>query len=375
MMSQISRQAGALAIMFGGLLVAQECSAYAGETLATFDLTVSRFLMDSGRNIMYATVPSLNSVVAIDTHNLNIVSTTFVGSNPTGMALSNDGSRLYVANSGSNFVGVVDTQSNKLVNSLGMSGSVQDVEVGRDGRLYVLTSDSLTQRDPETGASVGPALSSYVYSGELAISPDKSKLYYADYGLSPASLYQFDVSGAAPILTWESPHGGTSGSNGQDLAISHDGSFISYATGAGQIGYSIAKYRTDGMLIEGSFYTDAYPREITFSPDDAVAYTVNETGTIKLWDTKTFLSLGQFAGSGEASELEVDASGRYLFAAYGGNYWDQPGSGRLLVLDTGRSVAVVPELSQMVLFPFGLLGIALVRRRRTPYLGLLMSKA
>ncbi|GEM_PF-4886814 len=130
---------------------------------------------------------------------------------------------------------------------------------------------------------------------------------------------------------------------------------------AGQIGYSIAKYRTSDMLIEGSFNTSSYPREITFSPDDAVAYTVNEAGSIKLWDTRTFLSLGKFSIDGEASELEVDASGRYLFAALNGNDWNTEDSGRLVIFDTGR-VAAVPEPTRAALFSLGVAAIFFARK-------------
>jgi YVTN family beta-propeller protein len=341
----------------------QPAQAAGGDTVATFNFTVNRFLMSPTSPVMYASVPSLNSVVAIDTNTLSVISTTFVGSNPNGMAISNDGSRLYVANSGSNFLGVLDTSTGALAYSLPVSQIASDVEVGRDGRLYVLGSSGILQIDPNTGASVGPNVGSgfMVYSGEMAISPDKTRLYYADYGLSPASLYQFDVSGGSATLLWESPHGGTSGSNGQDLAISHDGSFISYASGYGQLGYNIAKYRTQDMLIEGVFEVGAYPREITFSPDDAVGYTVNEAGTIKVWDTRTFLSMGEFSIPDEAYELEVDISGRYLFAATGS--FGQ--AGRLRVIDTGR-VAEVPEASTAAMLLVGLLITGVASRRRRP---------
>lgn len=343
-----------------GLLGSHDSHAYGGETVASFDYGVSRFLMSPDRPVMYVSATSINSVVAIDTNTLQVLSTTYAGSNPTGMAISADGDLLYVANSGSNFIGVIDTHTGSLVASIASPEVVSDVEVGRDGRLYVLGTDSLMQIDPRTGASAGPNIDHQrmVYSGELAISPDKGTLYYANYGLSPASLYQFDVSTDTARLLWESPHGGTSGSNGQDLAISHDGSFVSYATGAGQIGYSIAKYRADGMLIEGSFNTGAYPREITFSPDDAVAYTVNESGAIKIWDTQTFLSQGQFSLQGEAYELAVDGSGRYLFAAVAG--YDTAAG--LRVIDTGR-IAAVPEVSSAGLMALGLGGLVVATRR------------
>jgi DNA-binding beta-propeller fold protein YncE len=212
----------------------------------------------------------------------------------------------------------------------------RDVEYGQRGQLYVLGTDTISQIDAVTGAPAGPDVGSswMVYSGEMAISPDRQTLYYADYGLSPASLYQFDVSGDEPNLLWESPHGGH-GSNGQDLALSHDGSFISYACGYGQGGYQIAKYLTSNMAIEGVFPTGAYPREITFSPDDAVAYTVHTSGLIDTWSTSTFLTMGTISTTGEAAELMVDRSAQHLFAAF------TPYSGDpvLRVYDTGR----VPE--------------------------------
>lgn len=339
-----------------------ESGAYTGQLLATYDYEISRFLMHPSQPIMYASVTNLNSVVAIDTKTLKVVSTTFVGSNPTGMAVSNDGSRLYVANSSSNFIGVVDTKTGAFVKHLAVPELPRDVEVGHDGRLYVLGDSSLMQRDPETGATVGGNVgpSFLVYSGEIAISRDKTRLYYGDYGLSPASLYQFDVSTGAATLLWESPHGGTSGSNGQDLGVSHDGSFVSYAAGFGQVGYSIAKYRTSDMLIEGTFNTGAYPREIAFSPDDAVAYTVHTAGAIDLWDTKSFLSLGSIGMQGEAYELEVDSTGRYLFAAVGG--FSSPYG--LRVFDTGR-IPPIPEPSTGILAALGFVVTLSAARRRT----------
>lgn len=307
---------------------------------------------------VYASVLDTNSVVAIDTDTLEVVSSTVVGTNPGGMALSNDGSQLYVASNGSDFVSIVDTASGALIDSLAVGEFSRDVEVGADGRLYVLGTDSLMQWDPTTGNSAGANIGPYwmVRSGEIAISPSKDRLYYADYGISPASLYQYDVTSEPANLLWESPHGGTSGSNGQDLAISHDGTFISYAAGYGQGGYKIAKYSTSDMLIEGTFDTGAYPREITFSPDDAFAYTVSTAGAIDIWDTDTFAKLDTISVSNEAYEMQVDASGAYLFAAFGG--FSSPSS--LRIYDVG----VVPEPASCGLFVVGLALASVVARRR-----------
>jgi YVTN family beta-propeller protein len=322
------------------------------------NLGVNKFVLHPTQPYIYATVPSHNSVAIINTNTLTLENMVFIGSGPNGLAISPDGHRVYVANASSNFIGVLDTNSRTTLPSIQVREAPLDVEVGVDGRLYVLGNDTLMQINPATGATAGPNIgtSFMVYSGELEISPNKDRLYYADYGLSPASLYQFDVTANPPVKLWESPHGGTSGSNGQDLNISHDGSFISYPCGAGQIGYSIAKYRTSDMAILGTFNTGAYPREIAFSPDDTVAYTVHTAGLIDVWDTTTYRSLGTIRTTGtnvsDISELLVDRTGRHLFAAYSDSYY---GNYELRVYDTGR---VVPEPLSVGLALIGLLSIA-----------------
>lgn len=137
--------------------------------------------------------------------------------------------------------------------------------------------------------------------------------------------------------------------------------FISYPCGAGQIGYSIAKYGTSDMSILGTFNTGAYPREIAFSPDDAVAYTVHTDRLVDVWDTSTFQSLGDFPTSGSnvsrISELMVDRSGKHLFAAYSDSYY---GNYELRVYDTGR---LVPEPVSLGLLLSGLVFYLAGRRR------------
>ena len=66
------------------------------------------------------------------------------------------------------------------------------------------------------------------------------------------------------------------------------------------------------MAILGSFDTGPYPREVAFSPDDRVVYAVHTEGEINVFDANTFLSLGGIFASGEASELKVDSTGRYI---------------------------------------------------------------
>lgn len=332
---------------FGAILLSANAHAAAGDVLASYNFGASSFAMDPTAPYMYATIPSQNAVAIINTNTLAVEKTVFVGSGPANIAFSPDGLTAYIANSTSDFLAVFNTQTQTVTNSFLLPEQPQDVVFGNQNRLFVLGQNHIYQIDATTGASTGPALgSTFVYGGELQISPDRNTLYYGDYGLSPSTMYKFDVSTTTPTLVRQSAFG-TLGSNGQDLTLSHDGTFISYATGSGQNGYQIAKIRTSDFAILGSFNTGPYPRQITFSPDDQIAYTVNTDGEIDLFDTHTFLPAGKFLGSGQATDIQVDSTGRYLFASYNDSFYGFVG---VRVFDTGRAV---PEPSAVILITAG----------------------
>jgi YVTN family beta-propeller protein len=345
-----------------------------GDVVTQYDFAASSFVMDPAGPYMYATIPSQNAVAIINTNTLAVEKTVFVGSDPTNLAFSPDGSTAYISDSTSNFVSVFDTQSRTVINSFVLPEEPQDVVFGNQNRLFVLGQNNIFQINATSGASAGPNLSgAYIYSGGLQISPDRNSLYYGDYGISPSTLYKFNVSTTTPTLTWQTPFGSV-GSNGQDLAVSHDGTFISYATGSGQNGYQIAKIRTSDHAILGSFNVGPYPRVITFSPDDQLAYAVHTDGEIDLFNTNTFLPAGKILASGQATELGVDSTGRYLFASYSDPY-GQGGFTGIRVFDTG----VVPEPHSTILLAVGgalfliyLIGVRIEtgRRRHAPLNGI-----
>jgi hypothetical protein len=82
---------------------------HAGTVTSTtvFNLPVNGLLVDPVRDILYATVPASagvgvgNSITRIDLAAKTILDSTFIGSQPTAMAISSDGSQMYVSLSGS----------------------------------------------------------------------------------------------------------------------------------------------------------------------------------------------------------------------------------------------------------------------------------
>ena len=115
------------------------------------------------------------------------------------------------------------------------------------------------------------------------------------------------MSGTIPMHLLEI----STGFNGEDLTLSHNGAFISHVCGGGNNDYDIAKYRTSDFAALGSFTTGPYPSAVTYSPDDLVAYaSVDTLPGIKVFNANTFLLMGTISGPDVASKLAVDSTGR-----------------------------------------------------------------
>ena len=313
------------------LIVANSAHATLGDVVAEYSFPASSLVMSPTQPLMYATISSQNSVAIINANTLAVENTVFVGSHPVNLAFSPNGLKAYIANSTSNFVVVLDTQTHTVVTSFLLPEHPQDVVFGSQNRLWVLGQSQIFQIDATTGASTGPSISGYsggvfIYSGSLEISPDRNTLYYGDYGLSPSTMYRINVSGSTPVLVRQTLFG-TAGSNGENLTLSHDGSFICYTTGAGQNNYDIAKFRASDFAALGSFNTGPYPQALAFSPDDSTVYaSVHTAAGIQIFNASTFLELGTISGPEVATRLAVDSTGRYLFAGYTETFGDFSGT-------------------------------------------------
>src|SRR5207253_2419089 len=139
-----------------------------GDILAQYTFPASSLVMLPGQALMYATIPSQNSVAIINTNTLLVEDTVFVGSGPTNLAFSPDGSKAYSANSTSHVVAVFDTQRRTVINSFVLPEQPQDVVFGNSNRLWVLGENNIFQIDATTGASTGPNIGGvFVYGGSL----------------------------------------------------------------------------------------------------------------------------------------------------------------------------------------------------------------
>ena len=335
--------------------------AQSGVLLKTFNVKAGKLLLDPTRPRLYATLPADNSLAVIDTNSNTVLTTFFVGSNPRDLTISPDGSRLYVANGGSTSaaIAVVDLNGLTTLPSLPAPFAPAAVAAGLNNRLYVLSStygsNGIAQIDGTTGTLQTSFGAQVTYAGGfLQISPDLKTLFFANSGSSPSTLASFDVSTATPGAAVEPPFDST-GSNGEALAISHNGKYLVFPNGGGNGSggsYTTSLIPTNNLGgVVGTFNTGAYPGPVAFSADDSLLYQVqfdggsNGQSAFKVFNTSTFTQLDSFVdpnpkstdGYGtDPTSIAVTAPYGYLYVAQEDGTFDSV-AGNLELLSTRRA--------------------------------------
>jgi YVTN family beta-propeller protein len=333
-------------------LAAPEATPTPAPVAAALNYTVAYLAADPVRPRVYATVPTDNSVIVIDTVTLSVIKTIPIGSSPQGLAVSSDASKLWVANSGSTTfgIGIVDLETLTTIPSYATPVLPFDIKEGAGHRLYVTpktqsfgpNGGGMMQIDGDTGAFQKYFGGFEVYqSGVIDVSPDRNTLFFGNRGLSPSTLARYDISTATPALLQST---GNVGSNGQAIRVSHNGQFLVYPNGGGNSGYTTYEIPTSNLAgINGSFNVGPYPLSAAFSNDDSLLFHGTQSqSAVKIFNTTTFnqvgiLPLGDASGTSggyDSKDLIVDRTGRWLFVAT--SFFTNSGfGGDLRVFDVG----------------------------------------
>ncbi|MDH4280597.1 MAG: hypothetical protein OEW83_21240, partial [Acidimicrobiia bacterium] len=182
--------------------------------------TVGDVEPDSLRGLVYASIPKRNEIAVLDLGTWRIVRRIWVGSLPTGLELSRDGDRLFVALKGSGSVAIVDLSLQRLERTIDLQyaldhHAVNVVTEGEPGRLFAAVSDfgQVVDIDLDNGYAVSRlAVNDFVpIPRAMAATGDGSSLYLTghqgvvklDVRTSPATLVGVapELGGTQLILT------------------------------------------------------------------------------------------------------------------------------------------------------------------------------
>jgi|SRR6516165_4260777 YVTN family beta-propeller protein len=125
---------------------------------------------------------SNNNVSVINTVTNAVIATIPVGANPYSVAVTADGSKAYVTNTGSQTVSVIDTATNTVTATIPAGTFPLGVAVTPDGSKVYVTNPSGVQSVSVIAAATNTVIATIPVGGPdgVAVSPDGSKVYVAD---------------------------------------------------------------------------------------------------------------------------------------------------------------------------------------------------
>jgi YVTN family beta-propeller protein len=154
--------------------------------------------------LLYVTNSGSDCVTVIDRQQDRVVATIAVDRSPMGIVASPDGDKLYVANSGSKNISIIDTGLNRVINKIANFGySPAELALSEDGlTLYVTNpnSDNISVIDTLSNIVTG-----WIYVGnnpaDIVVDQDRRKVYVANKASNSVSIVNVNTSAVEDTVT------------------------------------------------------------------------------------------------------------------------------------------------------------------------------
>jgi YVTN family beta-propeller protein len=228
---------------------------------------------------IYVTNQLDNTASVIDGGTQKVVATVHVGVAPAQMAVSPDRRSVYIANTGSDTVSVLDTRSNTIARTIALPGGSKpvDVAVAPDGR-YLYTADGGSNRVSVLDTRATRVVSSVRVGTQplsVAVAPDGKKVYAANSGSGDVSVIDARTNRVVrAVPTGRFPSGVAVTPDGASVYVTNELSGVTVIS-AGN-GTVLARLREPG------------PFSVTISPGGDRAYVTSlGPGTVTAIDTGT----------------------------------------------------------------------------------------
>ncbi len=237
---------------------------------------------------LYVTNSVSGTVSVIETTpDMVVLGNIAVGTDPRGVAVTPDGNWVYVTNYADNTVSVIDATTNTVSTTLGFgtsdfNGPIRAVASPDSLRVYVtnLSSSSVTVIDTGTQTVSGTITLSRPLAFAAALSPDGDRLYVAHAGSTSSGVTIIDFT-TIPTMTISTF---SVAGNLADIAVSPDGTRV-YVTGQDSHTVSVI----DPVM--GAVITDIpvanWPQGVVVSPDGARVYAVSYVNEVSVIDPVT----------------------------------------------------------------------------------------
>jgi YVTN family beta-propeller protein len=283
------------------------------------------------QTVAYVTVNQNNSLSVINTSTNRVVASIPVGTQPSGVASSPDGARVYVMNAGDNTISAIDTAADAVIATIALGGTAINgpelIAITPDGNwLYVATLQGNVYV-VSTSANRVVATISVPGADAVAITPDGARAYVQTVSTGGVSV--IDTATNAVVASIPTPSNESTG-----IAVAPGGAYV-FATG-GFLAPNIFKIATSSNTLVATIPCPGGPQGIAITPDGRKTYVGNElTNVVDVIEgrrTAELITVGH-----DPALLSLTPNGGF---AYVSNFQD----GTVSVIDasTNTVIATVP---------------------------------
>jgi len=264
-----------------------------------------------------------------------------IGDTPGSIVLTANQDTAYVTNNGGG-ISVVDLMANQVTATIADSNVPTGIAMSSDGStVYVANTNpsSITSIDTATNVPTTTALPSIGGGYGIAASTNAPVVYMSAYSQSDQNVYVLDSATFA--ITETIP----TGSHNKGIALSPSGQQLWVA---GDSSSSINVISTTTNTIIANIPVGANPERVRFAPDGESAWVTNLGGnTVTVIDAGTLAPVATYAAGPLPFDVALSADGT---RAYVSNSLSSPSSsptGTVTVLDTttGATVATITGLA------------------------------
>ena len=269
----------ASAAIMSAFPVASYAQLLSGATVIQSDFEANDIVYDRFRDVIYATVgsdaglPNGNSLLTLDPNTLSIRSQVSIGSEPEQLAISNDGSRVYV----------------------GIDGATSVLSFSPDNGAI---SDLLPVRDRTSPAIAEDLLVSSFSPNRVIVSADE----IGSSGSGDLQLFEDEVGLINAVSIFPNPRSANS------LAFADQTTLITYNDS--DTGFGLARFAFDGFNFTLEDTIGGLVRGFGTDIESSGGLIFATTGIVV--DPETLTSLGTFSGSGALESNAFDQTTYFL---------------------------------------------------------------
>jgi len=223
---------------------------------------------------VYVVNTSSNDVSVIDTATDTVVKTISVSATPSELVITPDGKKVYVLLSSTSKTEVIDTATDTVIKTISSVGSVplQMAVTPDSARVYLsnLFSGNVDVIDTVTD-TILTTISVSSTGGRLAVMPNGDKVYF----IAGGKINVIDNTLSPPVLITGAGFPITVGSSPGRLEITSDDARV-YVSNSGSSNVSVISTSTDTVI--ATLSVGSSPEDLAILPDDSKVYVGNNTG-------------------------------------------------------------------------------------------------